>query len=442
MEGGVSQGDEREALEAFGAEVAAIQDEALEARSDLQAVRSRLLRPPEPRSTRRWALVGAGLAGAAVAIAFLVGRPLGDPGPRPLAFTLPGGAPGDSGAFVRAERSEHIAFGDGSALELAEGSDLRFTEVDAHGARLDLQRGRIRLDVVHRDSATRWSVRAGPFVVEVVGTRFEVGWDPVTGDFLLEMEEGRVELAGPGTERRSVSRGELVALNAYERPFEVGELAFPAVAGADPGDLQGVDPEADRALAMHDASGGARAAEAPDEPEALAGPQEGHRRRAGLDWRRLAREGRHREAVDAADWDRLLATGSAEALIQLGEAARFAGQAPRAAAAFQALRVRFPQAPQAPQAAFYLGRVAQGRGQHRAAADHFAVALVEAPSGPYAAAAAGRRIEALQRAGEGAAARQAAADYLERWPEGAHAEVARRVARLAEAPAFPGAVAR
>lgn len=408
--------ERREELARFGATIAELQDEALAAREDLGAVRSRLLRRPEPRSAnRRWlALAGLGLAAAAA----LLSVALGPAEPTPLAFTLPDGTAGGSGAFVSTETPESIAFGDGSTLDLAAGSDVRFAHVDAAGARLDLQRGHVRLDVVHRDDGTRWAVQAGPFVVHVVGTRFAVGWDPETRAFELHMEEGRVLLEGPAMERRPVSAGETVQVTAPDEPPSVVHLDLPDEGEeGDPGEV---------------------AALAEPEPEEAA-PARARSEQAALDWRRLAREGRHGDAVRAADWDRLLATGAPGDLILLGDAARFDGQGERAAAAYEAVRLRHPGDPRAPQAAFFLGRLALARGDHAVAARHFDAAAREAPDGPFAAVAEGRRIEAYAAAGDEAAARQAARAYLGRWPEGAHATAARRVLGEAAVPVRSGA---
>lgn len=389
------------ALERFGEAIADLQDEALDARHDLGSVRSRLLRRPEPGGpSRGWlAFAGVGLA-AVAALVIVVLRPA-EP-ETALAFTLPDGSAGGAGSFVSADAPEAIAFADGSALELAAGSDLRFAEVDADGARLDLQRGRVRLDVVHRDDATRWAVQAGPFAVDVVGTRFAVGWDPETRAFELHMEEGRVELEGPNLERRAVVAGQTVRISVPDESAPVAELEL---------------PEGEELASVGS--------------EAVTDPAEGRptrrRREADLDWRRLAREGRHRDAVRAADWDRLLATGDPADLITLGDAARFAGESEKAAAAYQAIRVRHPEDARAPQAAFFLGRLALARGDHAGAASFFDAAASEAPGGPFAAVSEGRRIEAYAAAGDAPAARQAARAYLDRWPDGAHATAAHRV---------------
>jgi len=409
MERGMSDETMDEAaLERFGEAIAQLQDEALDARQDLGAVRSRLLRRPEPTGPARgWlAFAGVGLTAVAVMVWVATRPPEVE---APLAFTLPDGSAGAAGSFVSADAPEAIAFADGSALELAAGSDLRFAQVDADGARLDLQRGRVRLDVVHRDDDTRWAVRAGPFVVDVVGTRFAVGWDPETRAFELHMEEGRVELEGPNVERRAVVAGQTVRLSVPDEPAPVADLELP-----DPGEaITGTE---------------ARTEPVPERPTRS-------RREASLDWRRLAREGRHGDAVRAADWDRILAIGDPADLIMLGDAARFAGQSEKAAAAYQAVRVRHPDDARAPQAAFFLGRLALARGDHAAAAGFFDAAAAEAPSGPFVAVAEGRRIEAHAAAGHRAEARRAARAYLDRWPEGAHAAAARRV--LGEAPAMP-----
>lgn len=394
-------------LDAFGELVAEAQDEALEAqRDDLAATRSRLLRPmlepPRRSRAKRWAAGGAILA-AAAAVALVV-RPAE---PAPIEAEVDG-ARALTGTWVSGdEASREVAFSDGSRVEVAPESALRIGALDADGAELDLVRGSAHVQVVHRDEATRWRVRAGPFDVKVVGTEFDVAWDPAQERFALHLVEGRVIVEGPTVERRSVSTGETVTVTLPERRMEVVQLDLPSDEELeDPGVGE---PEVEREVT----------------PPAPRTPP----RRLRIDWRRLARDGRYGEALAAVNWDRVLATAPAGELMLLADAARLGGEASRARTALTAIRSRFAGTPHAAHAAFRLGRLDLGAGRPAAAAAWFERALAEDPEGPYAAVAAGRRMQAYDRAGNDIAARRAARAYLQAYEGGAHTEAAHALLR-------------
>src|SRR5262249_24078620 len=92
------------------------------------------------------------------------------------------------------------------------------------GARVALQQGTASLRVVHRQR-TRWAVDAGPFVVEVTGTSFDVRWSTRDEAFDLTLREGSVIVRGPLT-------GDGVRLAAGQRMrvrVAVGELRVEAL---------------------------------------------------------------------------------------------------------------------------------------------------------------------------------------------------------------------
>src|SRR5207248_423650 len=84
---------------------------------------------------------------------------------------------------------------DRTRVELSPRARARLVELDARGAHLLLESGRAQLAVVHAPRA-RWNVSAGPFVVRVIGTRFDVQWDPERDEFDLDLTRGAVELSG------------------------------------------------------------------------------------------------------------------------------------------------------------------------------------------------------------------------------------------------------
>jgi hypothetical protein len=63
------------------------------------------------------------------------------------------------------------------------------------GVEIDLRDGKARLTVAHRVGA-HWTVFAGPFRVDVTGTRFAVNWSESSGRFRIAMLEGEVHISG------------------------------------------------------------------------------------------------------------------------------------------------------------------------------------------------------------------------------------------------------
>lgn len=173
------------------------------------------------RRARRARRRNAGLAlAAAVVLASVGGTRFIDPGaliaafdPRPISYVVAGGAAA-MGAGVEAARSAiappaRLRFSEGTEVTLAGGSRLTVAERTRHGALLELEHGQGHFRVVHRRGA-RWSVVAGPFVVEVTGTEFTVDWSPIAGRMVVELIVGAVRVGG-------ASVGGTVELHAGER---------------------------------------------------------------------------------------------------------------------------------------------------------------------------------------------------------------------------------
>jgi hypothetical protein len=147
----------------------------------------------EPRSwwrSPRWRW--ASLAFSAVALAcvctwFLANRPLG--------YRVEGCTAVQDGSFVTgAERGGLVAFEDGSTFELDKNTRFRLQSF-RRGADFFLDEGRAAVAVFHRVGA-RWAVLAGPFRVEVTGTRFDAAWDKRRDSFKVTMVEGEVRILG------------------------------------------------------------------------------------------------------------------------------------------------------------------------------------------------------------------------------------------------------
>jgi ferric-dicitrate binding protein FerR (iron transport regulator)/TolA-binding protein len=419
MEGEVS------ALERLGHHVREAQERVLAPMIARPPPLERLLatgaREPAPSSQPLRRMGGLVLAAAAVLLAIVV---LAGRRPGALAFVVGGDERhGRVGEWVAASAASlPIAFSDGTRLALAAGSRARVEAVDADGARVVLERGELEASVRHR-AATRWSVDAGPYVVQVTGTQFSVSWDPESERFDLTLQEGSVVAFGPMlAEGRRIAKGEhLSAFVGARRVAIVGEAEQDAgVAQAREAGGAAVPPAAEREGEHEEPS--MRASAAVPEPRAAA-PH------VSVAWRTLAREGAYREALreaEQAGFGAIVEGADAEDLVLLADAARLGGAGGRAAQALQALRRRYPHDLRAASAAFHLGRLAfDGRAAHAEAARWFATYLAEQPSGPFAREAAGRLVEARERAGDISGARDAARAYLARYPTGPHAGKAR-----------------
>jgi TolA-binding protein len=140
----------------------------------------------------------------------------------------------------------------------------------------------------------------------------------------------------------------------------------------------------------------------------------------------LARDGKYREAVIAAERSglaRIYQSAPADDLLELARSARLTGRADVERDALLACRQHYQGQPSAAKAAYLLGRAAAPRD----AAQWFETYLREQPTGVLSREAAGRLIESHQRAGNVAGAREAAARYLASYPDGPQAAIARSV---------------
>ena len=167
---------------------------------------------------RRRGFVGIALALAGAVSCVLAARLLDR---TPISYVVAGTATVD-GAGVEAVAGgslpARLQFSEGTEVTLAAGARLNVTQRTSRGAVLELEQGQARFRVVHR-SGTRWSVVAGPFVVEVTGTEFTVDWSPGAGRMVVDLEVGSVRVGGASVGGTvELHRGErLVAMAADHR---------------------------------------------------------------------------------------------------------------------------------------------------------------------------------------------------------------------------------
>jgi TolA-binding protein len=300
-----------------------------------------------------------------------------------------------------------VTFVGGTRLELGPDSRARVEQATRKEVRLRLSSGSVDASV-RRGDATRWVVAAGPHRVVVTGTRFAVRWP---GDQVLEVSvrEGSVRVETDGRPEPIVlGAGDTLRADAVRAVWEVFRPGSALDAGP-----PAVAPQ--EAPATVDA--GLEIVRAPSRP---------------LKWRAAAASGASAEqlldAVRADGVSVALAQMGAAEVLQVADAARFAGDAPTAVQALEVLLSKHPASTQARRAAFLRGRVeADLRRDLRAAATWFARSVQDAPDGPLAEESLGRQLECLAQLDQPEEARVVAQRYLRQYPDGAHAGSARDV---------------
>jgi TolA-binding protein len=305
----------------------------------------------------------------------------------------------------------------------------RVASVDEHGARVLLEDGSAHVEVVRRPGA-RWMFDAGPFLVNVHGTEFDLGWKAAEGQLDVRLHRGAVSVTGPVSDQGiSLHAGQwlTVRLATHEvfvrnldqaappapAPAQTPEPAIAPSAPASPEPVPALPGTAVKVRHHSARTSGSR----PDDLDWAAA-------RSAGEWTRIL-DGAVRRGVD-----RTLAERSSEDLALLADAAHYLHRDDVAERALLAQRKRFPGSTRAKDAAFLLGRIVEARpGSASAALAWYDRHLEEAPSGVYASEALGRKMTVLGRLGGEQAARPVAEEYLRRYPAGSYARAARAYAR-------------
>jgi len=371
---------------------------------------------------RAWRRVESGLApaqlpasgsgwGRVAAIAFALGLGaaalllLGFRADSQLSYELRGGHA--AGGVIEARRGEAtVALSDGSAILAENRTKFSVDVVGRNAALTRLVSGTLHVRVVHNDD-TSYRFIAGPYEVRVVGTEFDLGWDPNSG-LLLSMSKGEVRLLEPGGKLRTLKSGETLRL-----PGAAQALAENA------GQRGASRPESPAVVAAAPV-----VAEAPATPPARAG----HDPQPQPSWDALVAKGQFADVVREAETlgvDLVTERRGPSDLKALGQAARYVGKRALSLRAFSALRERNRGTDAARQAAFFLARLQEEQGNQAEALRWLGTYVTEAPRGVYAAEAYGRRLSLTERLRGQAAALPLAREYLERFPKGAYAQSAR-----------------
>jgi TolA-binding protein len=335
-----------------------------------------------------------------------------------------------------------IRFSEGSVVTLSPTARARVSSTSAKGARLLIETGKARCEIVHKSNA-EWTIAAGPYTIEVRGTSFDVQWDTSTSTLEVQMRQGVVSVRGPGLDpgvelrdtqhfissasaRVESSPHASQQLSAPTSPFD-SESPRPVLMSHSAGSSSAAGPTPDISREFPTTEADATSIEAGVTP--IDAPGESVPRVA---WPVLAARGEYRGVISEAEArgiENVLASASDADLAALADAARFLGRMDLATRALNATRARFAGSSRAAAAAYVLGRMADDSGNSSGALSWYERYLAEAPGGALAPEAMGRRMLVLKRAGNSQAAKEAADQYLQRFPRGPYSGVAKEMAQ-------------
>jgi hypothetical protein len=398
----------------------------------IAAARRRWLQSPQARpvaaSRRSAALV---LAAACVVCALLVALVVRRPTTLSFAVGTPPAA-GVVGEWIGAssEAPRVVRFSEGTSLTLAPSAKLRITETTAHGAGVLLEQGSVEASVVHTGADTAWALRAGPFDVQVTGTRFEAAWDPVHETFDITMREGSVIVRGPVlSSARALVAGEHLRISVRDRvlALETSQPSAPPPSAAPVVSVALAAP-IEPAAAPLPLVPGTNAVAATAAPRGAATGLDAAPRGTDQEpsWRELAAAGKYKQAFEATErvgFMQEVERASSADISTLVDVARFAGRPALAREALLAQRRRFGARGRS---AFLIGKTAADQqGNAAEGVRWFEIYLSEEPGGALAEQALGRIMELTKK--DSGAARSAAERYLAHYPSGSYAGLARSI---------------
>jgi transmembrane sensor len=369
------------------------------------------LRVRAPRAARRRTglLLAAAAALAVIVALVVVGRDPGGPlrldADRVVLEVAADGAPLE------------VAASDGSSMRLSPRTRVEVIENDDEAFATLVTAGRARFEVKPGGSR-RWTVDCGAFVVEVVGTVFEVERD--AGAARVSVERGEVVVRGEAVP------GRIVRVRAGEDLTVPATIAAPSeapVGAAEAEPSAPTEPPASSAEAPPDAPGPPTTPPGPipdTSSSAAPGPSASAAAASSPRWRDLARAGDYDEAYDAlgpAGLRSATQVASVDELLALADVARLSGHPADAVAPLSRILSDHGGDGRASLAALTLGRLQlDALGQPAAAAVSLNRAIASGLPAGLAEDALARRVEAYARAGDVTAGRAALAELERRFP--------------------------
>ncbi|HLK91298.1 MAG TPA: FecR domain-containing protein [Polyangia bacterium] len=378
-----------------------------------------------PRARLRWqAMTAMGFAALLLLAAPAAWFAVRSPGP--LTFEVINGTVGAAGEILPGVGTR-IRFSDGSEIALDRDARAQVSDVTRVGARIALSNGRAHTFFVHKPGA-RWQVAAGPYVVQVTGTVFDVQWSADSEAFDVWLDKGSVRVSGPLIgDGIAMTHGQHLRTRMKDNKILLDDQradAPEAPPEAAPADEAAPEPSA----GTHAQAETEAPAEAPEQAPAHIPARVSHPPMAKSWSRRMAR-GDFEAVVEAAERrgiESVLSHGSRTELSALADAARYTRRNRLAGRALNAERERFPETAEGREATFFLGNLAEDGGERSAAVSWYGRYLREDAAGTYAAQALGRKMLIESRRGSSAAGIDAE-EYLHRFPSGSYADAAKLI---------------
>ncbi len=154
---------------------------------------------------------------------------------RPLTLTVAGEAM-PKGGWISAPASAPVPihFSEGTDVTLDPSAHLRVAEVTRRGAHLLLESGTAHVSVTPGRGG-QWTFTAGPFQVDVKGTRFDLAWSPQEQVFSLKLVEGSVFVSGCSLgDGHPLSAGETLNASCLSHEFHIDRASSGASAALAP----------------------------------------------------------------------------------------------------------------------------------------------------------------------------------------------------------------
>lgn len=342
---------------------------------------------------------------------------------RPLTFEVTHGRVSEGGYIVSESSDAAVHFSDRSELGMEPGTRLRVSRLEIRGARMMLEGGLLHVHINPRPQAS-WAIDAGPYVVHVTGTEFDLAWNVDAQTLDLHLHKGSVTVDGPlANGGIRMEAGQHLVANASDESLSIVDERAPkaAIDTPSPPSLEPGAPSTPEAAftAASSGLGGARA-------HASGGARD-------TAWSARVAHGDFDAVLASAEkrgLDRALAEAPLADLGALADAARYAHRPEVARRALAAQRTRFPGSVQARDAAFFLGGLEETQGDGSGAVDWYGTYLRESPTGAYASQALGRKMMLVQRLRGTDEARSIATDYLDRFHDGPYAPHARALLQM------------
>jgi hypothetical protein len=157
----------------------------------LQRLESALLVGPKRRRAPSWtfAIAAVALAGAALVLALRLRD-------RALTYEVTNATVSDGGYISTGDAEASVRFSDRSELGVERGTRLRVSRLEVRGARVMLEGGMLHVRIRPEPHAA-WTLDAGPYVVRVTGTEFDLAWRVDDQTLDLRLRKGSVVVEGP-----------------------------------------------------------------------------------------------------------------------------------------------------------------------------------------------------------------------------------------------------